>query len=62
MLDLLNKLRREAQILNDYNNETFNVRVTTYQTKDNEMFIVVMQHGEITLRCFAKWRNKSTKI
>lgn len=32
MLDLLNKLRREAQILNDYNNETF---------------IVVMQHGEI---------------
>ena len=47
MLDLLNKLRREAQILNDYNNETFNVRVTTYQTKDNEMFIVVMQHGEI---------------
>lgn len=47
MLDLLNKLRREAQILNDYSNETFNVRVTTYQTNNNELFIVTMQHGEI---------------
>lgn len=47
MLDLLNKLRREAHILNDYQNETFNVRVTTYQTQRNELFVVVMQNGEI---------------
>lgn len=47
MQEVVNKLRREAQILNDYRNETFNTRVTTYQTKDNELFVVVMQHGEI---------------
>ena len=47
MLEVNNKLRREAHILNDYRNETFNTRVTTYQTQKNELFVVVMQHGEV---------------